>query len=98
MMEWTAERVYQCHRQNPNHRETLTRVHFRLRSDGKMFYQTVARATLDDPGYLDFRFGKFLKETSPYRSVSREEFDEIFEINMLQEAGEEITPTATVTC
>jgi hypothetical protein len=56
-----------------------------------MFYQVVTGPLTDDKEYLEWRFGTFLKQHVPYRSVSREEFDQHFEMNMQRDSAVEIS-------
>lgn len=90
-MEWIKERVMRCRVETPTDRNPDKRIHFRLRSDGMMFYQVITQGgPLDTPQLLQEKFDGFLAEKAQHLPVDESGFDATFETNLMKTRGKEV--------
>jgi hypothetical protein len=100
-MEWVKERIFSYRIDGEPNPEK--RIHCRLRSDGRAYFQVVTvGGRLDDRESLEEKFAHFLAASPERDGMTEEEFNENFERNREHCEGVEVqnwTPFANLrTC
>ena len=94
-MEWLKRRVFQFQREDPHDTEIDRVIFLRHRSDGTMWYQ-VSRLSMAgivhriQGGWLHHCWERFLNEETDVPTVTPEEFDKYFEVEMKHLHGVEL--------